>query len=97
MPSFDEIAAGIGLKSKSGVHRLVCGLEQRGVIRRLRGKRRAIEFTAPDNMDPFSFLSPTVAAVVLKYAKDHIMLPKDVIAHCVAQWAYQQAIDRGAA
>ncbi len=42
-PSFDEIRKAINLKSKSGVHRLVINLEQRGFIRRLKHKARAME------------------------------------------------------
>lgn len=42
-PSFDEIMVSQGLRSKSGVHRLISALEERGLIRRLSGKARAIE------------------------------------------------------
>lgn len=42
-PNYDEIMQGIGLKSKSGVNRLVLELEQRGFVRRLAGRSRAIE------------------------------------------------------
>jgi repressor LexA len=40
--SYAELAAGIGLKSKSGVHRLVNGLEERGLITRLRRRSRSL-------------------------------------------------------
>ena len=42
-PSFDEMRAAIGLASKSGIHRLVSALEERGYIRKLANKARAIE------------------------------------------------------
>lgn len=42
-PSYDEMAHAIGRKSKSGINRLVRGLEARGKIRRLSGLSRAIE------------------------------------------------------
>lgn len=42
-PSFEEIGAALNLASKSGVSRLVCGLEERGFIRRLPHRARAIE------------------------------------------------------
>ncbi len=42
-PSFDEMKDALDLKSKSGVHRLVSGLEERGFIRRLAHKARALE------------------------------------------------------
>lgn len=34
-PSFDEMAAGLGLASKSGIDRLITGLEERGHVRRI--------------------------------------------------------------
>jgi repressor LexA len=42
-PSFDEMKDALGLKSKSGVHRLVTALEERGFIRRLHHRARALE------------------------------------------------------
>ena len=42
-PSFDEMRQAVGLASKSGVHRLVSALEERGYIRRLPNRARAIE------------------------------------------------------
>ncbi|PPR73954.1 MAG: LexA repressor [Alphaproteobacteria bacterium MarineAlpha3_Bin2] len=51
-PSFDEMKDALGLKSKSGIHRLITGLEERGFIRRLPHRARAIEvLRLPDNMD----------------------------------------------
>jgi repressor LexA len=42
-PSFDEMKDALGLKSKSGVHRLVTALEERGFLRRLHHRARALE------------------------------------------------------
>lgn len=42
-PSFDEMQHALGLKSKSGVHRLITGLEERGHIRRMPHRARALE------------------------------------------------------
>lgn len=42
-PSFDEMKDALGLKSKSGVHRLITALEERGFIRRLPNRARALE------------------------------------------------------
>lgn len=42
-PSFDEMKAALDLKSKSGIHRLIMALEERGFIRRLPNRARAIE------------------------------------------------------
>ena len=42
-PSFDEMKDGLGLKSKSGIHRILSALEERGYIRKLNNRARAIE------------------------------------------------------
>ncbi len=42
-PSFDEMKAALDLRSKSGIHRLITALEERGFIRRLAHRARAIE------------------------------------------------------
>src|SRR5512146_1820426 len=42
-PSFDEMKEALGLRSKSGIHRLISGLEERGFIRRLPHRARALE------------------------------------------------------
>lgn len=42
-PSFDEMKDALRLKSKSGIHRLISGLEERGFIRRLAHRARALE------------------------------------------------------
>tara|TARA_B100000427_G_scaffold324329_1_gene329304 strand:+ start:2962 stop:3591 length:630 start_codon:yes stop_codon:yes gene_type:complete len=44
-PSFEEMKNAINLKSKSGIHRLITSLEQRGFIKRLKHKARAMEIT----------------------------------------------------
>lgn len=46
MPSFQEMMVHMGLHSKSGVYRLLTGLEERGHIVRLPYRRRAITLTA---------------------------------------------------
>src|SRR3712207_9281777 len=42
-PSFEEMKEALNLKSKSGVHRLISALEERGFIRRLPNRARALE------------------------------------------------------
>jgi repressor LexA len=42
-PSFEEMKDALNLKSKSGIHRLISGLEERGFIRRLPHRARALE------------------------------------------------------
>jgi repressor LexA len=44
-PSFDEMKEALDLKSKSGIHRLIMALEERGFIRRLPHRARALEVT----------------------------------------------------
>src|SRR5918994_1046438 len=46
-PSFDEMREALELKSKSGVHRLISALEERGFIRRLPNRARALEVVRP--------------------------------------------------
>lgn len=50
-PSFDEMKDALGLRSKSGIHRLMTGLEERGFIRRLPHRARALEvIRLPENV-----------------------------------------------
>ena len=42
-PSFDEMKDALDLKSKSGIHRIITALEERGFIRRLKNRARALE------------------------------------------------------
>jgi repressor LexA len=49
-PSFDEMKEALSLRSKSGIHRLITGLEERGFIRRLPHRARALEVVRlPEN------------------------------------------------
>ena len=63
-PSYDEMRSSLNLKSKSGIHRLISALEERGFIRRLAHKARALEVlklpeTASAN-DIYNSFSPSV-------------------------------------
>jgi repressor LexA len=50
-PSFDEMKDALDLKSKSGIHRLITALEERGFLRRMEKRARALEvLKLPDNM-----------------------------------------------
>jgi repressor LexA len=52
-PSFDEMKEALALRSKSGIHRLITGLEERGFIRRLPHRARALEVVRlPENLAP---------------------------------------------
>ncbi|CAA7615170.1 transcriptional repressor LexA [Magnetospirillum sp. UT-4] len=65
-PSFDEMKDALDLKSKSGIHRLITGLEERGFIRRLAHRARALEvMKLPENVGDLPLpasakFSPTV-------------------------------------
>lgn len=68
-PSFEEMKEALGLKSKSGIHRLISGLEERGFIRRLPHRARALEVMKrpdeaalgqPDSTGDRGRFSPTV-------------------------------------
>ena len=63
-PSYDEMKDSLNLKSKSGIHRLISALEERGFIKRLPHKARALEVlklpeTASAN-DIYNTFSPSV-------------------------------------
>ena len=52
-PSFDEMKDALNLASKSGIHRLITALEERGFIRRLAHRARALEvLKLPDSVTP---------------------------------------------
>ena len=58
-PSFDEMKEALNLKSKSGIHRLITALEERGFIKRLAHRARALDvIKLPDSMST-SLTSPS--------------------------------------
>jgi len=62
-PSFDEMKAALDLRSKSGIHRLITALEERGFIRRLAHRARAIEIVKlPESLggEPTAGFTPRV-------------------------------------
>jgi repressor LexA len=63
-PSYEEMKDSLNLKSKSGIHRLISALEERGFIRRLAHKARALEvIKLPENAsanDIFNTFTPSV-------------------------------------
>lgn len=63
-PSFDEMKDALGLKSKSGIHRLITGLEERGFIKRLAHRARALEIVRlPDGFEAKSASKPSTRKV----------------------------------
>ncbi|MAI10922.1 MAG: repressor LexA [Rhodospirillaceae bacterium TMED167] len=83
-PSFDEMKDALELKSKSGIHRLITGLEERGFIRRLPHRARALEVLKLPENAPIgakkSFM-PTIvptnvpASSAVQPANDSVELP----------------------
>jgi len=69
-PSFDEMRDALGLASKSGVHRLVSGLEERGYIRRLDNRARAIEI-----LKPLTAAAGSVVTRAVETASNLVSLP----------------------
>jgi repressor LexA len=60
-PSFDEMKLALDLRSKSGIHRLITALEERGFIRRLAHRARAIEIVKlPDSLATATGFHPRV-------------------------------------
>jgi repressor LexA len=79
-PSFEEMKEALGLKSKSGVHRLISALEEREFIRRLPNRARALEVVKmPERGEARSagnvVAMPQRAAVAPRAANDVIDLP----------------------
>jgi repressor LexA len=83
-PSFEEMKEALDLKSKSGVHRLISALEERGFIRRLANRARALEVVkmpergdaprpaASSNVVPLAAKAPAPAPVA---ANDVLEIP----------------------
>ncbi|HZU50906.1 MAG TPA: transcriptional repressor LexA [Sphingomicrobium sp.] len=71
-PSFDEMREALDLKSKSGVHRLISALEERGFIRRLPNRARALEVVKlPETRPSTSAIRPVAPAA----ANDTMEIP----------------------
>ncbi len=64
-PSFEEMKDALDLKSKSGVHRLISALEERGFLRRLPNRARALEvLRQPENVTATARAAPANDTVV---------------------------------
>ena len=73
-PSFDEMREALDLKSKSGVHRLISALEERGFIRRLPNRARALEVVKLPELRP-SATVPPIRPVAPAAANDTMEIP----------------------
>src|SRR5947207_4859415 len=73
-PSFDEMKEALDLASKSGIHRLISALEERGFIRRLPNRARALEVLKLPEMRPAASITPIRPAVAAP-ANDTMEIP----------------------
>jgi repressor LexA len=73
-PSFDEMREALDLKSKSGVHRLISALEERGFIRRLPNRARALEVMKLPDARPSATVTP-IRPVATAPANDTMDIP----------------------
>ncbi|GHC60787.1 transcriptional repressor LexA [Neogemmobacter tilapiae] len=77
-PSFDEMKDALDLRSKSGIHRLITALEERGFIRRLAHRARALEILKlPEAMEKPGYVPPKFTPKVI--AGDRVDPPKGAI------------------
>ena len=77
-PSFDEMKEALDLRSKSGIHRLITALEERGFIRRLAHRARAIEIVRlPDSLETIN----KVAELNANFSKDSSIKPETDTTH----------------
>jgi len=75
-PSFEEMKEALALKSKSGVHRLISALEERGFIRRLPNRARALDvLKMPERADGKAVAPIQPRAALPAAANDIIELP----------------------
>jgi repressor LexA len=74
-PSFEEMKEALALKSKSGVHRLISALEERGFIRRLPNRARALEILRMPEAQAGSGIQLKAPPASLQAANDVIDLP----------------------
>lgn len=65
-PSYDQMAAALGLKSKAYAHKLAGGLMERGYIRRLKNRPRSIVLIEEDER-----FAPAVEARIAAYCRRH--------------------------
>src|SRR5580698_9012865 len=80
-PSFDEMKDALDLKSKSGIHRLITALEERGFLRRMEKRARALEvLKLPDNMAetlrPATTRSQAQRSSAIRHGRDHRAHPE---------------------
>ncbi len=79
-PSFDEMKEALDLRSKSGIHRLITALEERGFIRRLAHRARALEIIKlPDSMMGAAATRPGFAPRVIEGKRPAAPNPRNAL------------------
>ena len=82
-PSFEEMKSAVNLKSKSGIHRLITSLEERGFIKRLKHKARAMEIIDKEQTDDNSISNsikiPLIGAIAAGEAIEAIENTDDFV------------------
>ena len=82
-PSFEEMKEAVNLKSKSGIHRLISSLEERGFIKRLKHKARAMEIvnknSTPLENSTNSIEIPLIGSIAAGEAIEAIENPNELI------------------
>ncbi len=95
-PSFDEMKDALDLASKSGIHRLITALEERGFIRRLPNRARAMEvIKLPDIMQPSNQFRPGFAPSVVEGGRGRPAAPVQPAVMAVPVRAAGDNDDRG--
>lgn len=93
-PSFDEIATELDIRSKSGVSRIVAGLEARGYITYLPNKPRSITLKSKHRDARAGFFLPEkVQETLSKYCREHEDDEASVVADAVAIFLDQREQD----
>lgn len=85
-PSLQEIARNLGLRSRSGASRIVAGLEERGRIRRLPNRSRAIEILKPGDGKLYVEPVPEVRLAMERYAVEHQVSVKVAAEAALRDW-----------
>jgi repressor LexA len=100
-PSYEEMKDSLNLKSKSGIHRLISALEERGFVKRLAHKARALEvIKLPENAsanDIFNSFTPSVIKGGLDKSSDNKSSEISILGSIAAGTpieAIQQEVDK---
>ncbi|MCL4126405.1 UNVERIFIED_CONTAM: hypothetical protein GTU68_032565 [Idotea baltica] len=96
-PSFDEMKEALDLRSKSGIHRLITALEERGFIRRLPHRARAIEIMRlPESMAVQAMNLPVMGRIAagtpieaIQQVANNVSVPSDMLRNAGRHYALE--------